>query len=308
MSTCLQKYSNCKITILQSQKENIGSHFLEVRQYLQKYVPDRHLPKLHSLHNFCQIKATTIKNKLTEITICLLTYRRTNANGLEVLFNGENVNICAIKQSFLQIKVSKNVMAENKHIPTCPLPSHKMQQRLKLLKIKHDPRHTEVRTYLLHKLHEREKTTIQEWIEDLKKAHESLDPVEEVDEQFSHIFYDDDVEHRLHQITRKEEISLTAKNILNNFQSFQINSHQFIANLATAGFEKLTSELEKAGVKTTHTIYAGTMSFGVKDGRIHLAQTPGGLNYLPVNISIKQVLIASLTDFIKAILKDHKVI
>jgi hypothetical protein len=78
--------------------------------------------------------------------------------------------------------------------------------------------------------------------------------------------------------------------------------------LATAGFEKLTSELEKAGVKTTHTIYAGTMSFGVKDGRIQLAQTPGGLNYLPVNISIKQVITASLTDFIKAILKEHRVI
>jgi hypothetical protein len=100
-----------------------------------------------------------------------------------------------------------------------------MQQRLKLLKIKHDPRHTEVRTYLLHELQEREKATIKEWLEDLKKVHESLDPVEEVDEQFSHIFFDEDIEHRLHQITCKEEISLTAKNILHNYQSFQINSH-----------------------------------------------------------------------------------
>ena len=45
MSTSLQKYSNCKITILQSQKENLGSHFLEIRQYLQKHVPDRNLQK-----------------------------------------------------------------------------------------------------------------------------------------------------------------------------------------------------------------------------------------------------------------------
>ena len=123
-------------------------------------------------------------------------------------------------------------MAENKHIPTCPLPSHKTQQRIKLLKIKHDPRHTEVRTYLLHELQEQERTTMHKWIEALKKIHESLDCVEAVYEHFNHIFFEDDVEHRLHQITCKEEMSLTAKNILHNFQSFQINSHKFVANLA----------------------------------------------------------------------------
>ena len=199
----LQQHQHCRIKILVSHRSFFGSHFLEIRNDIQKNISDRHLPKISHCDNVCQILANTTKSKVLAISINLLTYDRRNDDGLKVQIGGiaipETTNL---NHSFLQIRTSKNVMSSAKHIPTCPLPGHKMQQRQSLIRIKHNTKYTETRTYLLHELSDSDTETVQIWIRNLQKQHESLDEEEEADELFQHIWYDSSChEHKLHQIT-----------------------------------------------------------------------------------------------------------
>ena len=306
----LRTYTNSKIQILTSQRGVFGSHFIEIRQDIQKTIPDRHLAKIDSCDNVCQIHAHTFKQKVIPVAINLLSYNQSNKEGLQVKVNGTlKSNKDTTEQPFLQIRVSKNAMSSAKHIATCPLPSHKMQQRTKLMRIRYDARHTETRTYWLHNLTEQDDYVIQEWLKELREIHATLDPIEECEETFCYIWRrNHDVQHMLHQISFCQEIDATVMNKMAEYQSLQLNSHQYVANLATGNFEKLTSELESLGHKTTHTQYAGTMSFGYVADKLHIALPPGGLAYLPATISIKQNFNTTPAQLLDLIVAEHKVI
>ena len=310
LSTKLYQFSRVRIALLLCHRATSGHHFIETRQFLQRFIPDRHLQRVKSHKFLYQLQVQTLRGRNYMLSVSHVEFRLTHTQGTTFLNKGTTQDETYEHAfDFIQIRVSKNIMSTTYNITTSPLPIHKMQQRHALIKAQNDPGIAETRAYILVDLTEEDREKLAAWLEELRAAHATLDPSEESEECFRFIFYKaEDPEARLHQLTFCDAISTSTKVTLAPYQHFQINDNQIIANFSNTEYEQLVYELERAGVKTMFDQHTGTMSFGIIDGTLKLAHPPGGLTYIPVTITIRQVTTGSETELVSAIVRAHSVI
>ena len=265
------------------------SHFVEIRQAIQKVVPNRHLHRISCFERVATLKVLTARKKqYTAIIFTLDVDGNTRQNitlgvGTRSDCLSEDAN-----SSFLQLRVSKLVMKDARHISPMPLPFHKMQQRPNIVQVQYNSEVSEVKTFALNALNLEEKSIINDWINEIREAHGSVDPDQESDQVFLHLWYDPaDNSRRLHQMTSLTPFNIASKSVLARYQALQLNSYQYIANLLTADYEKLEHTLLKTSAKLTCDPHTGTMSFGYKKNLLFLAMRPGGLAFVPVTLTFK---------------------